>query len=63
MFSDNDCPNSGADSIFGNDCTEGALTMWGYCGTCWLYEESRVPKAWSERIEALLLARVEELRT
>jgi len=56
MLSENDCPNSGPDSVYGSGCTSGALTMWGYCGTCWTFEESRVPKVWRDRVDALLLA-------
>jgi hypothetical protein len=51
MLSTNDCPNSGPDSIFGNDCTPGALTMWGYCGQCWLFPESRIPAHWHVRLD------------
>lgn len=63
MLSENECPNSGPDSIFGDDCAEGALTMWGYCGTCWTWEESRVPKEWRDRVSALLLAQHEAVRS
>lgn len=56
LLSENECPNSGPDSIYGSDCATGGLTMWGYCGGCWLFEESRVPKAWRDRVDALLLA-------
>jgi hypothetical protein len=63
MLSENECPNAGVDSIFGTDCTTGAMTMWGYCGTCWTHAESRIPKAWSDRVDALLMARYEEVRS
>lgn len=51
FLSENVCPNSGPDSIFGRDCTSGALTIWGYCGQCWMYPESRIPAVWRNRVE------------
>jgi hypothetical protein len=51
FLSDNECPNSGPDHLFGKDCAPGALTMWGYCGTCWLWP-TRIPQAWLTRVEA-----------
>jgi hypothetical protein len=63
MLSENECPNSGLDSVFGSDCSTGALTFFGYCGTCWTFPESRVPSEWVARVDALLVARHEEVRS
>jgi hypothetical protein len=63
MLSDNECPNSGPDSIFGSDCTSGALTIWGYCGSCWMFAESRIPKEWIDRVDGQILAAEEAKRS
>ena len=51
FLSENECPNSGPDSITGPDCTTGTLTMWGYCGYCWLFPETRIPAGWETRAQ------------
>jgi hypothetical protein len=51
FLSDNECPNAGPNSIFGSDCTPGALTIWGYCGTCWTFAADRIPAIWRRRVE------------
>jgi hypothetical protein len=51
FLSENECPNAGPDWMFGKHCAPGALTIWGYCGTCWLYPEHRIPPIWIKRVE------------
>lgn len=50
FLSENRCPNSGPDHLFGRQCNPDALTWWGYCGTCWQWP-SRIPREWVARVD------------
>ena len=51
FLSENECPNSGPDWIFGRDCPPGGLTMFGYCGRCWGHPATYIPREWIERVD------------
>jgi len=61
FLSNNACPNSGPDWLFGDHCgsIESSMTSWGYCNACWVAE--RVPVSWQSRVDVAITEQMRAL--